>query len=174
VAAAPPQSAAGARSAGELAAADPPRAASPEPALGWAAPAEVGTRRETFVTREIIAYQQSFGDPELKGRGRGLLGKARWLLEPNGTLVFAPADEAPGFFPLTVRARRDGSRVLFEGVRTAAASGGLGYVRISGDLALAGEPVLTVELEFGRALGKDGAQLESTYRARARLRVAPE
>ena len=152
----------------------PPRGASGEPAQAATAAAGEGARREAFVTREVFAYQQSYGDPGLQGRGRALLGRARWLLEPNGTLVFAPADEAPGFFPLTARATREGSRVRFEGRRTAAASGGPGYVRISGEMALAGEPVLTVDLEFGRALGKEGAELETTYHARARLRLAPE
>jgi serine/threonine protein kinase len=154
--------------------ASPPRATEGDAAQAAALPFPSASRREAFVTREVMAYQQSFGDPELKGRGRGLLGKARWILEPNGTLVFAPADEAPGFFPLTVRATRDGNRVRFEGARTAPASGGPGYVRISGDLVVAGEPVLTVDLEFGRALGADGARLEPTYRARARLRLALE
>ncbi len=131
-------------------------------------------RREAFVTREVLAYQQAYGDPELQGRGRGLVGRARWLLEPNGTLVFAPAEEAPGFFPLTARATREGGRVRFEGSRTAAATGGPAYVRISGDVVLAGEPILNVDLEFGRAQGTDGARPEATYRARARLRLAPE
>ena len=171
IAAAPPPRSSSPPVAGK---ANPPRATEGDAAQTAAVPLPSASRRETFVTREVMAYQQSFGDPELKGRGRGLLGKARWLLEPNGTLVFAPADEAPGFFPLTVRATRDGNRVRFDGARTAPASGGPGYVRISGDLVVAGEPVLTVDLEFGRALGADGARLEPTYRARARLRLALE
>ena len=153
---------------------NPPRTASTEPAQVAAATPAAGVRREAFATREILAYQQSFGDPALKARGRGLVARARWLVEPNGIFVFAPADEAPGFFPLAVRATREGGRVRFDGLRTAAATGGPGYVRISGDLSLTHEPILTVDLEFGRALGKDGAKLETTYRARARLRLAPE
>ncbi len=127
------------------------------------------------MTREVLGFQQVFGDPGLKGRGRGLVDKARWLLEPNGTFTFAPAEKAPGFFPMTVHAAREGNRVWFEGSRTARASDGLAYVRISGDLALAAaDRMLTVDLEFGRARGPDGVELEPTYRARARLRLAPE
>ena len=97
------------------------------------------------------------------------------MLEPNGTFTFAPADKAPGFFPMTVHASKDGDRVWFEGTRTASASSGLAYVRISGELATAAaDRLLTLDLEFGRALGADGTELEPTYRARARLRLAPE
>ncbi len=167
----------GAAAAGAPGRATPPRATAQgaEPTQPAPAPTVPSDRREAFVTREVLGFQQSLGDPELKGRGRGLVDRARWLLEPNGTLTFAPVDKAPGFFPMTVRARREGNRVSFEGARTARATDGPAYVRISGDLALvAADPQLTVDLEFGRVLGSDGAQYEPTYRARARLRLAPE
>jgi len=138
-------------------------------------PPAPGIQREALVTREVLAFRQLLGDPALKGRGLGLVDKARWVLEPDGTLTFAPTDKAPGFFPMTVHASRDGNRVWFEGTRTASASGGLAYVRISGELATAAaDRLLTLDLEFGRALGADGTELEPTYRARARLRLAPE
>ncbi len=155
--------------------ASPPRAAAPAPVQPALAPPPVAsTRREAFVTREVVGFQQFMGDPELKGRGRGLVDRARWLLEPSGMLTFAPVEKAPGFFPMTVHATREGNRVWFEGVRTAGASDGPAYVRISGNLAVSAEPMLTVDLEFGRASGADAAELEPTYRARARLRLASE
>ena len=180
-AAAKGQHAAGvASAAGEANRAAPPRAptSAPMPAApvpSTPPPPAPGIQRQALVTREVLGFRQLLGDPGLKGRGLGLVDKARWVLEPNGTFTFAPADKAPGFFPMTVHASKDGDRVWFEGTRTASASSGLAYVRISGELATAAaDRLLTLDLEFGRALGADGTELEPTYRARARLRLAPE
>ncbi|HEU4385566.1 MAG TPA: protein kinase [Anaeromyxobacteraceae bacterium] len=168
-----------ASTAGEASRAAPSGAATSAPAPAAPAPSTPppaqGIQRQALVTREVLGFRQLLGDPGLKERGLGLVDKARWVLEPNGTLTFAPADKAPGFFPMTVHASRDGDRVWFDGTRTASASSGLAYVRISGELAsAAAERVLTLDLEFGRALGADGTELEPTYRARARLRLAAE
>jgi len=157
---------------------DPSRAApvaAPATARAEAAPARPAEQRASFATKEVVSFQQYLGNPEAKGRGRALVGSARWVLEPSGTFTFAPDDQAPGFFPMTVRASRDGDRVSFEGVRTAKAGDGLAYVRISGHLALGKPPpALTLDLEFGRASGSDGSDLEPTFKAQARLQLRAE
>jgi len=147
----------------------------PAPEAAAAPPPATGVQRAAFVTREVVSFQQVFGDPALQDRGRGLVGGAHWQLDPGGTLTFAPVTAAHGLFPMKVRATRDGTRVKFEGTSTARASDGLAYVRIAGLLALgAPDSLLTLDMEIGRALGPDGAELDPTYRARTRLRLAPE
>jgi hypothetical protein len=127
------------------------------------------------VTREVLAFQQYFGNPELRERGRGLVTGSRWVLEQSGGLTFNPNEKMGGVFPMTVRTNRDGNRVWFEGTRTARSGSGTAYVRITGDMAMATpEPLLTLDLEIGRAQGTDGSELEPTYRARSRLRLAPQ
>ena len=124
---------------------------------------------------EVLAFNQYLGSPEARGRGRSLVGAAKWYLGPRDSFTFAPADEAPGFFPMTVRATRDGDRVSFEGMRSARASDGQAYVRISGHLMLGKPPpVLTVDLEFGRVSGADGVDLQPTFKSQARLRLRAE
>jgi hypothetical protein len=126
-----------------------------------------------WVTREILAYQQFFGSPELKERGLKLFEAARWRLEPKGALTFEPREKPGAFFPITVPVTRDGTRVSFAGSRVARASDGLAYVHIAGRFVSAGNaPELNVELEIGRASGADGADHDPTYRARARLRLS--
>jgi serine/threonine protein kinase len=140
-----------------------------------ASPPQASLQRAAFVTREVVSFKQVFGDPQLRERGRGLVGGAHWLLEPGGTMTFAPVTAAHGLFPMKVRATREGNHVKFEGTHTARANDGLAYVRISGLLALgAADPLLTLDMEIGRALGPDGAELDPTYRARSRLRLVPE
>ncbi len=156
---------------------DPVKAAPAPPPVARAdlPPARPAEQRAAFATKEVVSFQQYLGNPEARGRGRALVGSAHWILEPNGTFTFAPDDQAPGFFPMTVRASRDGDRVSFEGVRTARAGDGLAYVRISGHLAIGKPPpALTLDLEFGRASGSDGSDLEPTFKAQARLQLRPE
>jgi hypothetical protein len=150
-----------------VASADPDRA---EPA-----PARSAEQRLAFSTAEVLAFNQYLGSPETRGRGRSLLGAAKWYLGPRDSFTFAPADQAPGFFPMTVRATREGDRVSFEGMRSGRASDGQAYVRISGHLVLGKPPpVLTVDLEFGRVSGADGADLQPTFKSQARLQLRPE
>jgi len=152
-----------------------PTTASAGPVPAVAPPPPASLQHAAFVTREVVSFQQVFGDPELRDRGRALVGGAHWVLEPGGTMTFAPVAAAHGLFPMKVRATREGNRVKFEGTNTARASTGLAYVRISGLLALgAADPLLTLDMEIGRALGPDGAELDPTYRARTRLRLAPK
>jgi hypothetical protein len=140
--------------------------ASPPPA-----PPETAT---SWVTREIVTYQQFFGSPELRERGQKLFDGARWRLEPRGTLTFEPRERPGAFFPITVPVTRDGARVSFAGSRVARASDGLAYVHLAGRFVSTGaSPELNVELEIGRASGADGADHDPTYRARARLRLGP-
>jgi hypothetical protein len=81
----------------------------------------------------------------------------------------------PGYFPMTVRAVRDGDRVTFEGMRAAKAGDGFAYVRISGNAAPSrNPPVMTVDLEFGRVSGPDGSDPQPTFKAQARLQLRPE
>jgi hypothetical protein len=150
-----------------MAKAEPPRA---DPA-----PPKPAEQRLAFVTTEVLTFNQYLGSPEARGHGRSLVGGSRWFLGPRDSLTFAPADQSPGFFPLTVRATRDGDRVSFEGVRTGRASDGQAYVRISGHMMLGKPPpALTVDLEFGRVSGADGTDLEPTFKAQARLQLRPE
>ena len=145
-----------------VAAADPP---SPKPA----------EQRLAFATTEILAFNQYLGSPEARGHGRSLVGTAKWYLGPRDSFTFAPADQSPGFFPMTVRANRDGDRVSFEGMRSGRASDGPAYVRISGHLLLEkSPPVLTVDLEFGRVSGADGTDLQPTFKSQARLQLRAE
>jgi serine/threonine protein kinase len=133
------------------------------------------TRRTVFVTWEVLSFQQVSGNPALRERGRELVGRAHWVLEPNGTLTFAPPTAGRGLFPMKVRATRDGHRVKFAGTSTARARARPTYARISGLLVLgAYHPPLTLDLELGRAKGPDGAELDPTCRFRTRLRLAPD
>jgi hypothetical protein len=60
-------------------------------------------------------------------------------------------------------------------MRSARASDGQAYVRISGHLALGKPPpVLTVDLEFGRVSGSDGSDLQPTFKSQARLQLRAE
>jgi hypothetical protein len=132
-------------------------------------------QRLAFATTEVLAFNQYLGSPEARGRGRSLVGSAKWYLGPRDAFTFAPADQAPGFFPMTVRATRDGDRVSFEGMRSGRATDGQAYVRISGHLVLGKPPILlTVDLEFGRVSGADGSDLEPTFKSQARLQLRPE
>lgn len=149
--------------------------ASAEPDRAEPAPAKSVEQRLAFSTAEVLAFNQYLGSPEARGRGRSLLGAAKWYLGPRDSFTFAPADQAPGFFPMTVRATRDGDRVSFEGMRSGRASDGQAYVRISGHLVLGKPPpVLTVDLEFGRVSGADGGDLQPTFKSQARLQLRPE
>lgn len=149
--------------------------ASAEPDRAEPAPAKSPEQRLAFSTAEVLAFNQYLGSPEARGRGRSLVGAAKWYLGPRDSFTFAPADQAPGFFPMTVRATRDGDRVSFEGMRSGRASDGQAYVRISGHLVLGKPPpVLTVDLEFGRVSGADGADLQPTFKSQARLQLRPE
>ena len=155
----------------------------PERANGASPPAEpvaprataAPARREVYVSREVLGFQQLFGDPALKERGRRLVQPARLTLDPSGTLTFTPGDEMPGFFPMTVQAARSADRVTFQGVRTAKTGDGQAYVRISGQVAPHQHPpVLTLDIEIGRVTGAEQSDWEPTYRARARVRVSAE
>jgi len=149
--------------------------AAAEPARTEPAPPRSPEQRLAFSTTEVLAFNQYLGSPEARGRGRSLVGAAKWYLGPRDSFTFAPADEAPGFFPMTVRATRDGDRVSFEGMRNARASDGQAYVRISGHLMLGKPPpVLTVDLEFGRVSGADGTDLQPTFKSQARLQLRQE
>ena len=154
------------------------RAAAPataEPARTEPAPPKPVEQRLAFTTSEVLAFNQYLGSPEARGHGRSLVGAAKWYLGPRDSFTFAPADQAPGFFPMTVRATRDGDRVSFEGMRSGRASDGQAYVRISGHLLLGKPPpVLTVDLEFGRVSGADGTDLQPTFKSQARLQLRPE
>ena len=155
----------------------PPTAvvAKAEPPRADPAPPKPAEQRLAFVTTEVLTFNQYLGSPEARGHGRSLVGGARWFLGPRDSFTFAPADQSPGFFPMTVRATRDGDRVSFEGVRTGRASDGQAYVRISGHLMLGKPPpALTVDLEFGRVSGADGTDLQPTFKAQARLQLRPE
>lgn len=155
--------------------AQPSPATTPAAQPSSAPAAAPSNRREAFVTREVLAFQQYFGNPELKERGRSLVTGSRWVLESDGSLTFNPNEKMGGVFPMTVRTNRDGNRIRFEGTRTARSGSGTAYVRINGNVAMtSSEPLLTVDLEIGRAQGADDAELEPTYRARSRLRLAPQ
>jgi hypothetical protein len=146
-----------------------------EPARTDPAPAKSAEQRLAFATTEVLAFNQYLGSPEARGHGRSLVGSAKWYLGPRDSFTFAPADQAPGFFPMTVRATRDGDRVSFEGMRTGRASDGQAYVRISGHLVLGKTPILlTVDLEFGRVSSADGTDLQPTFKSQARLQLRPE
>lgn len=148
---------------GDAVARTPPAVAAPAP------------RREVYVSREVLGFQQLFGDPALKERGRRLVQPARLTLEPSGALTFTTGEEMPGFFPMTVPATRSADRVTFQGVRTAKTGDGQAYVRLSGQVAPhQSPPVLTLDIEIGRVTGTEPSEWEPTYRARARVRVSAE
>jgi hypothetical protein len=156
---------------GATTSARPKTAAAPPPR----SPHATSTRRAVFVTWEVLSFQQVSGNPALRERGRELVGRAHWVLEPNGTLTFAPPTTARGLFPMKVRTTRDGRRVKFAGTSTARARARSTYARITGLLVLgAFHPRLTLDLEIGRALGPGGAELDPTCRFRTRLRLAPD
>jgi hypothetical protein len=122
----------------------------------------------------VLSFTQFMGSPEAKSRGRSLVGDARWTLTRD-SLTCAPADAMPGYFPMTVKAVRDGDRVSFEGMRAAKAGEGYAYVRISGNVAPARKPpLMIVDLEFGRVSGPDGADPQPTFKSQARLELRPE
>ena len=162
--------------------APPAKAAAPAGAVASAEPAKteaplpkVAESRIAFATSDVVAFNQYLGSPEARGRGRSLVGNAKWFLGPRDSFTFAPEDQAPGFFPMTVRATRDGDRVSFEGMRSARASDGQAYVRISGHLVLGKMPVpLTIDLEFGRVASGDSADLQPTFKSQARLQLRAE
>ncbi|HTP52222.1 MAG TPA: toll/interleukin-1 receptor domain-containing protein [Anaeromyxobacteraceae bacterium] len=163
--AAPPSTARDSPSASAVAASG---AVAPEPAQ------KAGPERASFATRSVVSFQQYLGNPDAKEKGRELVGSARWVLD-GAHLTFAPANQAPGFFPMTVRAVRDADQVFFEGVRSAQAGDGMAYVRISGTLALSKPPPsVTLDLEFGRAGGSDNSKHEPTFKAQTQLVLAPE
>ncbi len=138
-------------------------------------PASPPEQRLAFATSEVVSFNQYLGSPEARGHGRSLVGNAKWYLGPRGAFTFAPADQAPGFFPMTVRATRDGDRVSFEGVQVARATDGKAYVRISGHMLLGKTPpVLTVDLEFGRVPGEDVTDVQPTFKAQARLQLSAQ
>jgi hypothetical protein len=150
-------------------------AATAEPVRTDPAPPKSAEQRLAFATSEVLAFNQYLGSPEARGHGRTLVGSAKWYLGPRDAFTFAPADQAPGFFPMTVRATRDGDRVSFEGMRSGRASDGQAYVRISGHLVLGKSPILlTVDLEFGRVSSTDGTELQPTFKSQARLQLRPE
>ena len=149
--------------------------ASAEPAKTEAPPPKAAEPRIAFATSDVVSFNQYLGSPEARGRGRSLVGNAKWFLGPRDSFTFAPEDQAPGFFPMTVRATRDGDRVSFEGMRSARASDGQAYVRISGHLVLGKTPVpLTIDLEFGRVASGDSADLQPTFKSQARLQLRAE
>ncbi|HVP68273.1 MAG TPA: toll/interleukin-1 receptor domain-containing protein [Anaeromyxobacteraceae bacterium] len=152
--------------------AQPPAPPPAEPArVAAAAPR---AERAAFTTVDVSSFQLYFGNPDARDRGRELVANAHWFLEPNGSFTFAPENQSPDFFPLTVRASRDGEVVSFEGLRKAPSAGTLAYVRISGHLVVGSPAALTLDLEFGKATGSGGMDLEPTFKAQARARLHPE
>jgi hypothetical protein len=152
-----------------------PEAAAPGTARPAPPPASLPEQRLAFATVDVVSFNLYLGSVEAKGRGRSLVGNAKWYLGPRGSFTFAPADQTPGFFPMTVRATRDGDRVSFEGMQVARATEGKAYVRISGHLVLGKTPtVLTMDLEFGKVPGDDPNDVQPTFKAQARLQLAAE
>jgi hypothetical protein len=149
-------------------AAGPPPAPDPSPPSSPPPPSAT-----TFVAQRVVAFRQLFGDPAARDSGRRLVDAARLTIAPSGEVTFAPAQQMGEIFPVTVPGTRAGDRVTFEGVRTARARDGQAYVRISGIATLEGEPAVNLDLEIGRA-GAAAGDLEPTYRARARMLLAPE